>query len=210
MAAAGSRARARNTKTAKRKLPAQRSRFAFVTDRPGRALLALGVTAVVTGVVFNALFLQMGPHPAPLFAAAPRTAPPVQRHIAQLPPPALTPTPVPRPVQLTTSRISPHAAPTDSAPVEKSNLERDQIGSLLRGTGVTRVSTGADGAADRVSAAQQALQHLGYEVAVDGVFGAGTKAAVQQFERDRRLPITGELNARTLSALAERSGVPVP
>lgn len=89
----------------------------------------------------------------------------------------------------------------------------DQIGDLLRGgpsnQGAVAQTVAADAGGSRVAAAQRALEKLGYGVSVDGVYGAGTRAAVQRFERDRNLPVTGDLNARTLRELADRSGLPV-
>lgn len=43
----------------------------------------------------------------------------------------------------------------------------------------------------QVESLQQALDERGYDVDVDGFFGNGTERAVRQFQRDRRLPVTG-------------------
>jgi len=56
----------------------------------------------------------------------------------------------------------------------------------------------------QVKEAQARLVELGYEVAVDGVYGEGTARAVRRFQRDRDLPADGELNAKTLAALFGR------
>ncbi|RVU12599.1 peptidoglycan-binding domain-containing protein, partial [Methylobacterium oryzihabitans] len=56
-----------------------------------------------------------------------------------------------------------------------------------------------------VAFAQRALVKLGYgPLAVDGVIGPGTRAALDRFERDRRL--TG-VSRGTLRELAARSGL---
>ena len=53
-------------------------------------------------------------------------------------------------------------------------------------------------------------QKVGYVVKPDGVMGAGTKQAIEKFERDRGLPVTGQLAGRTLKDLASQSGIAIP
>lgn len=62
----------------------------------------------------------------------------------------------------------------------------------------------------RVAAAQRALVRLGYgALETDGLLGPATRQAIERFERDRKLPVTGELNQRTARALAERAGISI-
>lgn len=70
----------------------------------------------------------------------------------------------------------------------------------------------ADGAmtADqrRILTAERALERLGYgPLSVDGRFGADTREAIQRFERDHRMPVTGQLNERVTRELAAISGL---
>jgi len=59
----------------------------------------------------------------------------------------------------------------------------------------------------QIRAAQDALTALGYgRLEADGVVGPGTRAAVEAFERDRGLTVTGELTAGTVEALEEEAG----
>ncbi len=62
---------------------------------------------------------------------------------------------------------------------------------------------------DIVLAGQRALARLGYGVKVDGAMGPGTRQAIERFEQDRRLPVTGTLNARTARELSSLSGIAV-
>jgi len=67
-------------------------------------------------------------------------------------------------------------------------------------------TTGATSAAplskEQIRAAQEALIDFGYgNLEADGVFGAGTRKAVEAFERAKGLPVTGQLGAATLAAL---------
>lgn len=58
--------------------------------------------------------------------------------------------------------------------------------------------------ADMIREAQELLNRLGYQAGpADGLMGARTRAALEQFQRDRSLPVTGEASGRTLSALRE-------
>jgi len=56
---------------------------------------------------------------------------------------------------------------------------------------------------------QRALQKVGYVVRPDGMMGATTRQALEQFERDRGLPVKGELSLRVRRELSVLSGLPV-
>jgi murein L,D-transpeptidase YcbB/YkuD len=59
---------------------------------------------------------------------------------------------------------------------------------------------------EEISKAQQALTTLGYgTLKADGVFGPGTRRAIEGFERAQGLPATGQLGAETLRAIKESS-----
>jgi peptidoglycan hydrolase-like protein with peptidoglycan-binding domain len=50
--------------------------------------------------------------------------------------------------------------------------------------------------------AQKALKQLGYNPgALDGLWGGTTQRAIERFQRDKGLPVTGELDEKTKSAL---------
>ncbi|CUU42807.1 hypothetical protein BVIRIDIS_18220 [Blastochloris viridis] len=62
----------------------------------------------------------------------------------------------------------------------------------------------------RILAIQRALARLGYgPLRPDGRPGGETRAAVQRFERDRNLPVTGEISSRLVRELAAVSGMPI-
>ena len=62
----------------------------------------------------------------------------------------------------------------------------------------------------RVIAVQRALNDFGYgPVKATGVYGAETIAAIQKFERDRKLPVTGQISPRLMRELAALTGRPL-
>jgi peptidoglycan hydrolase-like protein with peptidoglycan-binding domain len=98
--------------------------------------------------------------------------------------------------------------PVRPAASAEAKPSRDAIGDLIR-TGEPGTRPPANvGEPGRVAAAQRALIKLGYgPLKADGVMGAGTRQALERFEKDRRLPVTGELAARTVRDLAAQSGI---
>lgn len=56
---------------------------------------------------------------------------------------------------------------------------------------------------NEVKDAQRALNNYGYELNVDGKMGANTKDAIQKFQSDRNLNLTGQLDSATTAALTK-------
>ncbi len=75
-------------------------------------------------------------------------------------------------------------------------------------TEMEMIAYGASG--DQVKELQITLQKLGYDIGsrtgVDGIFGKTTQAAVEQFQRDRGLPITGIWDDTSRQALLGSTG----
>ena len=163
--------------------------------------------AVVTAIITNALFLQAGRHPAPMFGSI-TTFPAVASAPA-------SPLPRPRPVEAdsadariaesraadlmanlvkTTGATPQSAAPRSSVPVVIS----------AHGEAVSAVS------ARRVAAVQRALTDYGYgQLRPTGVVGTDTQAAIQKFERARKIPVTGQVSERLVRELAAVIGHPI-
>ena len=81
---------------------------------------------------------------------------------------------------------------------------------------VPRPATRPDPIADliapgpRVIAVQRALNDFGYgPVKATGVYGPETIAAIQKLERDRKLPVTGQISPRLMRELAALTGRPL-
>jgi hypothetical protein len=113
---------------------------------------------------------------------------------------------VPPPAPARTGPPATPATPARPAP------DRDPIGDLIRSSEapIPPAPVGRPEPQRIVAAGQRALAKLGYgALKVDGLMGPGTRQAIERFERDRRLPITGELGPRTARELAAQAGVPV-
>ena len=59
----------------------------------------------------------------------------------------------------------------------------------------------------RIIAAQRALTEFGFgQIKATGTVGPDTKAAVERFERERRLPVTGKLSDNVMREIAAVTG----
>ncbi|MBQ8105950.1 MAG: peptidoglycan-binding protein [Afipia sp.] len=170
---------------------------------PKDTLAATAALAAVIAIVTNAMFLQAGRHPSPMFstasvsslpAVAPASAPLPRVRPAEAEPrvvekPAESATPVPA------KQAATAAAPRPLAPVHAA--KSDPVGDLI-------VST------RRIAAVQRALTEYGYgQLKPTGVVGTDTQAAIQKFERDRKMPVTGQLSDRLIRDLTVLTGRPI-
>jgi peptidoglycan hydrolase-like protein with peptidoglycan-binding domain len=206
-------------------------------------------TLAIFAIFANALFLQHGPHPAPIFATR---APLAQQMPVVLPrprasAPAVTPATVARSQAQIIGDIQRElghkgfydgafdgiwGAKTDAAArdfVQAAGLKinADASESLLR-TIVTSNATAQNSRAaapapvrkdpiaeliaptKQVLAVQRALADFGYgQISPTGVYDAETKAAIEKFERDRRLPVTGQISDQLMRELAAMTGRPL-
>lgn len=214
--------------------------FRFMLRRPLRTLVSLACGAVLISFASNLLFMQEGPHPAPLFvkhepkpADATAANPNLigQGQPAQSAPPLVASRPAidpPEPASSSSQLASPQSAPRSAPPsivpapparrAEQSKpaanrSDFDPIAQFLRTGAASAPATTASTSAPepkRVAAVQRALSKLGHKLDIDGIMGPGTRAAIQKFERDNKLPATGEMNPRTLKALSARASIAIP
>lgn len=163
-------------------------------------------------IVVNALFLQAGPHPAPMFGS----------FVAM--PAALSttsPLPRPRPMDADISPFDPKAIetrPADTKSAEtkpadaKSSDQKsgDPLADLVKSINGGQGTSRPQATPRRIAAVQRALTEYGYgQLKATGTLGADTQVAIQKFERDRRLPVTGQVNDRTVRELAIVIGHPI-
>ncbi len=152
----------------------------LIHGHPREWLLVAGASFAVGAVVVNALFLQSGPHPAPIFAnRAPASAGSA---------PAMM-LPRPRPSGIKANLSMPNMPSMPAAP--------DPIAELLA-------------PAQRVIALQRALADYGYgQIRPTGSYDPATRSAIEEFERSRKLPVTGRISNRVTRELAAMTGRPL-
>jgi hypothetical protein len=150
-------------------------------------LMVGGVVIAVGSVMVNALFLQTGPHPAPIFAnraSIKSTGTIIPNNTPMV-------LPRPRPATIKSDLSIPNAP---AAPVVPAH---DPIGGLLD-------------PAKRVIALQHALTEFGYgQIRPTGTIDPATRNAIAEFERNRKLPVTGQVSERVTRELAAMTGRPL-
>ncbi len=189
---------------------------------PKDTVAGLLAAAAICAILANALFLQAGRHPSPMFGS-----------VVTLPAPqaaVVSPLPRPRPVELTARPAE--AEPPEIRPVEVRGADPrsdSRSGDSRNPDAMTNLvvkSTGAPTAAPaavtrppapspasgarRVAAVQRALTQYGYgQLKPDGAVGADTQTAISKFERDRKLPVTGQISDRLVKELTVMIGHPI-
>jgi putative peptidoglycan binding protein len=153
-------------------------------------------------------------HPVPEAAPATVGTPkaPARNPIAEMIRNGGQPAPAAPPARAPQAAAPAAPAPAAPAPAPTRSAARDPIAEMIRMGGPVPVPPGNVGRSDHgdtVLAGQRALARLGYSVKVDGMMGSGTRQAIERFEQDRRLPVTGEMNARTARELSAASGIAV-
>ena len=214
--------------------------------------MAAGVlaAAAICAILTNALFLQAGRHPSPMFGGSVVTLPPQAPAVtvasplprprpaeavrpAELAQPELKPVEAPKPVEIRSAdprnADSKNADPknadpmtnlvvksTGAAPAAMPNAARSTAAAMPSGVvrppapipnhGETTQSIGSR----RIAAVQRTLTQYGYgQLKPTGTIGSDTQAAISKFERDRKLPVTGQMSDRMVKELAAMIGHPV-
>ncbi len=154
--------------------------WAKATRRPVDSFAILAAIAASAIIIVNAVFLQSGSRPAP-FVANPKAS--QVASIDERWPAAPS--------------ISTSSAVTAVAPRPVAIRRDDPIADLIRPS-------------PRIAAVQRALSDFGYgQIEPSGVLDDATIAAVEKFERDRKLPVTGEVSDRLVGALSAMIGHPL-
>jgi len=230
------------------------------TGRAGRLAAAIGrhprefvgvvmAAAAFSAISINAVFLQTGPHPAPIFAAW--SLPKMESSVAPSLPPAMPPHIAPDAAAQSRGQIitdiqrelgrrgfydgavdgiwgaKTDAATRDFVQAAGVKINPDASESLLRAIVVsnTRAQDGRAFAPEparndpiaeliapskRVLAIQRALADFGYgQIKPSGAYDPDTRTAIEKFERDHRLPVTGQMSDRFVRELAAMTGRPL-
>ena len=196
----------------------------MLVHSPKDMLAGLLAAAAICAIIANALFLQAGRHPSPMFGSV-VTLPSPQTAVA-------SPLPRPRPVELISRPAE--AEPPEIRPVEARGADPKQVeikggdpknpdpmaNLLVKSTGAPAAgpanvarppapvpATAQAAGARRVAAVQRALTQYGYgQLKPTGAVGSDTQAAISKFERDRKLPVTGQMSDRLVKELTAMIG----
>lgn len=199
-----------------------------------REFVGIVVAVAATATIFvNALFLQHGPHPAPIFATRPlvgaagphpQNAAATQSHMRLI-----------ADIQRALGRkgfydgavdgiwgVETDASVRDFAQAAGLKIASQASENLLRAISASSVRAAAKQPArndpiarllapsKQVLAIQRALSDFGYgQIKPTGVYDADTHAAIEKFERDRKLPVTGQISEPLMRALAAMTGRPL-
>jgi hypothetical protein len=199
---------------------------------PKDMLAGLLAAAAISAILANALFLQAGRHPSPMFGSV-VTLPSPQTTVA-------SPLPRPRPVELISD--PPEIRPVEVRGADPKHVEikggdskssdsrnadpknPDSMANLVvKSTGAPAAgpanvarppapvpATAQAAGARRVAAVQRALTQYGYgQLKPTGAVGSDTQAAITKFERDRKLPVTGQMSDRLVKELTAMIGHPI-
>ena len=185
---------------------------------PKDMIAGLLAVAAISAIVTNALFLQAGRHPSPMFGTG--VAMPVH------------PLPRPRPVEANTRSVELTSADVRAAEPKvepRADPKPDAMSNLVvkatpppapaaaaSSTAIVRppvpvpVATPQTAAGRKIAAVQRALTESGYgQLKPTGLIGADTQAAIVKFERDRKLPPTGQMSDRLVKELSHMTGRPI-
>jgi peptidoglycan hydrolase-like protein with peptidoglycan-binding domain len=222
---------------------------AAISRHPREFVGILTATVTVFAIFINALFLQRGPHPAPIFATRPRVA--HETPVALPRPHAVAPAVAP----VTVARSQPQiigdiqrelshkgfydgavdgiwgaktdAATRDFMQAAGLKINADASESLLHAIVTSNAKAQSGRAAPpapvrndpiaeliaptkQVLAIQRALADFGYgQIKPTGVYDPETKEAIEKFERDRRLPVTGQISDPLVRELSAMTGRPL-
>lgn len=173
--------------------------------RPGEVIGSFATLAAAAAVSLNALGFQAGRHPAPILPKVAVKESPARKP-AERPAQAAQAAQAALPAAPATEPAPKAARSPEAKPDARAAAKADPIGDILRNEDTTASVTPKPDKA--VIQAQKALAKLGYgPLKADGVMGSSTRAAIEKFEKDRKLPVRGEPSGRTLRELAARSGI---
>lgn len=193
-------------------------------------------TSAIVAILINALFLQAGRHPSPMFGGSVVTLPPAP--VAA----ATNPMPRPRPAEAAARSVEPAAVepsrpvdvkPVETRPAETRSVEAkpaepkveakpvDPMANLVLKSTAPPAAAPSNAirppapiptahlspAGKRIAAVQRTLTEYGYgQLKPTGTIGSDTQTAIAKFERARKLPVTGQMSDRLVHELSTMIG----
>lgn len=218
-----------------------------IAQRPREFVAILMATVAIFAIVINALYLQKGPHPAPIFAARPllqkdATLPPrlpgtqsqlgsdlaaqarvqmianIQRELNRKgfydgPSDGIwgskTDSAVRDFLQASGSKVSPEANENLLRAISN-YVAKPTVAATAQTPPATDPIAKLIAPSKRIVSIQRALADFGYgQIKATGVYDPETRSAIEKFERDHRLPVTGQISDRFVRELAAMTGRPL-
>jgi peptidoglycan hydrolase-like protein with peptidoglycan-binding domain len=219
-----------------------------IARRPKESAALIVAAAAMATIVINALFLQSGPHPAPIFAGQTRPSAATDAtgalnvlprpRPAEAQPPARSRAEIITEIQRELARRGFYDGVPDGVYGPKTDgairdfeqasglkVAAEPAETVLKTVGQSPVKAQPAAAATparndavseligpskRVLAVQRALADFGYgQIKLTGILNPETQAAIEKFERERKLPITGQMSDRLVRELAAMTGRPL-
>jgi peptidoglycan hydrolase-like protein with peptidoglycan-binding domain len=226
----------------------------FLFSNPRDSVVVAAAIAAVCAIFVNGLFLQPGPHPAPIFTIRPSPVasgeatgtivlPRRRPTEAEIAGPVASPPAHPRAELVsdiqkelgrrgfyegvadgiygaktdTAIRDFEHAANLRPSAEPNEALLQSIVRSSVKASASPRSSGqksdaigGLISPSRQLVAIQRALSDYGYgQLKASGVYDADTRAAIERFERDRKMPITGQVSERLTREIIATTGRPL-
>lgn len=222
---------------------------AAISRHPREFVGIMMATVAIFAIATNALFLQKGSHPAPIFASRPllkQEMAPASMRTSIAPPNAVSDSTSQSRAQLIANiqrelsrkgfydgaadgvwGAKTDAAARDFLQATGLKINPEANDNLLRAIASSNVKahSGRAGSSEparndpiaeliapskRVLAIQRALADFGYgQIKPSGNYDPETRMAIEKFEKDHRLPVTGEVSDRFVRELAAMTGRPL-
>jgi len=232
-----------------------RAAAAWLVRRPVDTAACLIAAGGVVTILVNALFLQSGPHPAPIFANKPPPAPkpavvshsltPADAALTRPAETVATPLPPARPRSQVVAEIQRelskrgffdgstdgmYGPKTDAAIRDfeqaaglRASSEPNEalLQAIMRSPVKSKAAAPPQRKNDPIAnliasgdtklmAVQRALSSYGYgQIKPSGVYDPETRSAIERFERERKMPVTGRVTDRLTRELTALTGRPL-
>jgi hypothetical protein len=160
--------------------------WAKAVHHPVDSLAILGAVLTSFVIIVNAVFLQSRAHPAPFVAN-------------------------PRPSENRLNIAAPASPKPASPPTHQAAGSRTlQPVAVRRNDPIAELISASTGSSRHIMAVQRVLTEFGYgQIRQSGILDGPTSAAIEKFESEHRLPVTGQLSDRLLGELTTLTGRPI-
>jgi hypothetical protein len=167
-----------------------------VVQRPVDSFAILGAAAATLVIIVNAVFLQAGAQPAPFLAAPAQPAVAADTQVKPAVQGTLKPADL-APAHMASTQRQQQQVASVPLPVSSPARRNDPIADLI-------------GPSPRIAAVQRVLSEYGYgQIKPSGMLDIATSEAIEKFERDHKLALSGRVSDKLVSELGAMTGHPL-